>query len=80
MLRFWDNDVLQQTDGVLETIRQALLAPLPDPPPEGEAHPTTTIPPQREEGLLSALHHPTAIHILRPIGITGTPSPTLPLN
>ena len=25
VLRFWDNDVLQQTNGVLETIRVALL-------------------------------------------------------
>ncbi len=36
VLRFWDNAVLQETDGVLESIRGALLAP---PPPEGEGHP-----------------------------------------
>ena len=31
VLRFWDNDVLQQTGGVLEAIRRALQHPLPDP-------------------------------------------------
>ena len=32
VLRFWDNDVLQRTNGVLETIRLALSqAPLPSP-------------------------------------------------
>jgi very-short-patch-repair endonuclease len=33
VLRFWDNDVLQQTDGVLETVHRALLAPPPRPSP-----------------------------------------------
>jgi very-short-patch-repair endonuclease len=33
VLRFWDNDVLQQTDGVLETIRRAVLTPPPRPSP-----------------------------------------------
>ena len=32
VLRFWNNDVLQQTEGVLESIRRALLEP-PGPPP-----------------------------------------------
>ena len=35
VLRFWNNDILQQTDVVLERIRQTLLALSPDPSPEG---------------------------------------------
>jgi very-short-patch-repair endonuclease len=38
VLRFWNPDVLQQTDGVVEAIRLAVLAataPHPDPPPQG---------------------------------------------
>jgi very-short-patch-repair endonuclease len=34
VLRFWNNDVLQNTDGVLETIARA-LDPHPDPLPKG---------------------------------------------
>ena len=36
VLRFWNIDVLQQTDGVLESIRAALLEPPPHPPRRGE--------------------------------------------
>ncbi len=39
ILRFWDNEVLTNRKGVLETIRDALLAaphPHPSPPLEGE--------------------------------------------
>ena len=36
VLRFWNNDVLRNTDGVIERIRSALVnAPLPSPPPRG---------------------------------------------
>ena len=38
VIRFWNNDVLQNTDGVVARIRDALHAagtPLPDPPPQG---------------------------------------------
>jgi len=35
VLRFWDNDVLQRTSSVLETIRLALLQALPCPPQRG---------------------------------------------
>lgn len=35
VLRFWNNDILQQTDVVLESIREALLALSLDPSPEG---------------------------------------------
>src|SRR5207237_1976950 len=45
VLRFWNTDVLQDTDGVLDSIRAAILAtrpvakgkwpPHPDPPPQG---------------------------------------------
>ena len=36
VLRFWDNEVFQNMDGVLEVIREALVAaPHPDPPPRG---------------------------------------------
>src|SRR5438034_3399937 len=56
VLRFWDTDVLQETDGVLESIRTAILStravvrgkstPHPDPPPQGgrEMKPTLTLP------------------------------------
>ena len=36
VLRFWDNQVLSNLEGVLETIRDALLTPHPDPLPQGE--------------------------------------------
>jgi len=37
VLRFWDNEVLSNLEGVLESIRNALLTPHPDPlPPRGE--------------------------------------------
>jgi crossover junction endodeoxyribonuclease RuvC len=36
VLRFWNTDVLQQTDGVLESIRAAVLEPPPYPPRKGE--------------------------------------------
>jgi very-short-patch-repair endonuclease len=35
VLRFWNNDVLQNSDGVLQVIAMA-LGPHPDPLPEGE--------------------------------------------
>jgi very-short-patch-repair endonuclease len=34
VLRFWNNDVLDNSDGVLETIRMH-LTPHPNPPPQG---------------------------------------------
>ena len=36
VLRFWNNDVLKETDGVVQRIREALTDPLPDPPHNGE--------------------------------------------
>ncbi len=36
VLRFWDNQVFNNLEGVLETIRDALLTPHPDPLPQGE--------------------------------------------
>ncbi|MEI9477379.1 MAG: hypothetical protein WCO26_12475 [Deltaproteobacteria bacterium] len=36
MLQFWDNQVFSNLEGVLETIRDALLTPHPDPLPQGE--------------------------------------------
>jgi Protein of unknown function (DUF559) len=37
VLRFWNNDVLQNIDGVLEVIQSAILAtPTPTPPHKGE--------------------------------------------
>ena len=36
VLRFWNGDVLQDMEGVLEAIHRALLEPPhPDPPPQG---------------------------------------------
>ncbi|MFN3233713.1 MAG: endonuclease domain-containing protein [Alphaproteobacteria bacterium] len=38
VIRFWNNDVLKNTEGVLETIRSELMnsPPHPDPLPRGE--------------------------------------------
>jgi very-short-patch-repair endonuclease len=36
VLRFWDNDVFNNLEGVLECIRDALLTPHPNPLPQGE--------------------------------------------
>ncbi len=36
VLRFWDNQIFNNLEGVLETIRDALLTPHPDPLPQGE--------------------------------------------
>jgi very-short-patch-repair endonuclease len=35
VLRFWDNQVFSNLEGVLESIRDALLTPHPDPLPQG---------------------------------------------
>ena len=57
VLRFWNNDVLGQTDGVLTVILEALLAggPHPNPPPqagEGYCTPTPALPRKRGRGRL----------------------------
>ncbi len=36
VLRFWDNEVLNNIEGVLEVIREKLLTPHPNPLPQGE--------------------------------------------
>ena len=36
VLRFWDNQVFSDMEGVLETIREALITPHLDPLPQGE--------------------------------------------
>jgi very-short-patch-repair endonuclease len=36
VLRFWNNEVLNETEGVLESIRQAILALSPGPSPTSE--------------------------------------------
>jgi very-short-patch-repair endonuclease len=36
VLRFWDDEVFSNIEGVLDTIRDALLTPHPDPLPQGE--------------------------------------------
>jgi very-short-patch-repair endonuclease len=36
VLRFWDNQVFSNLEGVLDTIREALLTPHPAPLPQGE--------------------------------------------
>ena len=36
VLRFWDNQIFSNLEGVLENIRDALLTPHPDPLPQGE--------------------------------------------
>jgi len=35
VLRFWDNEVFSNLEGVLEMIRKAFLTPHPDPLPQG---------------------------------------------
>ena len=41
VLRFWDNDVLRNTDGVLAAILVATGVPHPRPLPKGEREPVT---------------------------------------
>ncbi len=36
VLRFWDNEVFNNLEGVLESIRAVLLTPHPNPLPQGE--------------------------------------------
>jgi len=36
VLRFWNNDVLLNRDGVIEKIAEYLNSPLPNPPLKGE--------------------------------------------
>ena len=36
VLRFWNNEILTNIDGVMETIRVQCDAPLPNPLPRGE--------------------------------------------
>ena len=36
VLRFWDNEISNNLEGVLESIRAALLTPHPNPLPQGE--------------------------------------------
>ena len=38
VLRFWNNDVLGNLDGVYQKIEDALKSPLPDPPHRGGGH------------------------------------------
>jgi hypothetical protein len=45
VLRFWNNDVLRETDAVLETILRVLMQPAPHPSPargEGKATPASS--------------------------------------
>jgi very-short-patch-repair endonuclease len=39
VIRFWNNQVLTETEPVLESIALALAAPLPSPPPQGGREP-----------------------------------------
>jgi very-short-patch-repair endonuclease len=59
VLRFWNNEVLQNTSGVLETILSTMSQPRPDPPhptplPSGEREPTESVAPS------STPHSPAA--------------------
>ena len=43
VLRYWNNDVLSNIDGVLEDIQQAVLGtPTPNPSPQGGGEPAAT--------------------------------------
>jgi len=35
VLRFWNNDIFENLEGVLETIRRAVVSPSPTPPTRG---------------------------------------------
>jgi very-short-patch-repair endonuclease len=53
VIRFWDNDVFQNLEGVLVRIAEALKTPHPSPLPKGERENQTPSPrpsPQRGEG------------------------------
>jgi len=54
VLRFWNNDVFQQTEAVLESIFNAITAPSPHPSPEGRGglEPFTLREKGRDEGCL----------------------------
>ena len=59
VLRFWNNEVLQNTSGVLETILSTVSQPQADPPhpnplPSGEREPTESV------ALSSTPHSPVA--------------------
>ena len=50
ILRFWNNDILGNTDGVAEAVLAALETPLPDPLPQGERGKKCSSPVAGEEG------------------------------
>jgi len=55
VLRFWDNDILQNRTGVLQMIAEALASPAPSKRMEPKAAPTPTLPRRRGEGVVRAL-------------------------
>ena len=60
VLHFWNNDVLGNTEGVLQTIQQALEAntPHPNPPPRGRGYGRTRsrlLAPTRKQGMTSRI-------------------------
>jgi hypothetical protein len=55
VLRFWNNEVLKNTNAVLQEIWNALhesLSPSPSPSGRGERHPSPLGPSARDEGQL----------------------------
>jgi very-short-patch-repair endonuclease len=56
VLRFWDNEALGNTDGMLEHIAQALTLPSPRPlSPEGRGGKSGTLAPEGGEGRVRGL-------------------------
>ena len=66
VLRFWNDDILLHTDGVLESIWAALRAAAPSPPAPL---------PQGERGATAALIHPLLSQIKTPTSPSPLPSP-----
>ncbi|QIL43852.1 endonuclease domain-containing protein [Acidovorax sp. HDW3] len=82
VLRFWNNDILLHTDGVLESIWAALRAADPSPPaplPQGERGATAALThpplPQGERGATAALIHPPLSQVTTPTSPHPLPSP-----
>ncbi|MFN7227399.1 MAG: DUF559 domain-containing protein [Holosporales bacterium] len=71
VLRFWNNDVLSNIEGVLEVVaRTADVYPLPDPPPQAGEGDQRGAPPQAGEGDQRGAPPQAGFGILKKEGIT----------
>jgi len=83
VLRFWDNEVFTNMDGVLSVIRNVLLQdPHPDPLPKGEGRIGRDPLPRREVGsdLLSGKEREASIDRICPLPLDGGGRVGVPLS